>query len=108
MPIQVRVVRNDFAKIAGELRPKVTKAVRATALEISAEAKQRAPVLTGNLRRSIYTRHRSETASRVGVGAEYGPHVEYGTTRMAPRPYLTPAVEAARHRFAQRVAKVFE
>lgn len=105
MAIRMRVNTNEFGRIADEVRPKVTKAVRATALAVSDGAKRRAPVLTGNLRRSIITRHRDEFASKVGTNVEYARYVEYGTSKMSPRPYLTPALEAERHEFAERVAR---
>lgn len=105
--IRVKVTQNDFDRIADELAPKVRAAVDATALDISAAAKRSAPVLTGNLRRSLHTRHLRGFRSRVGTNVEYAPFVEYGTSRMAARPYLTPAVEAVRGAFIDRLRRVF-
>lgn len=51
---------------------------------------------TGNLRQSIhYTVEGDgkETIGRVGTDVEYGKHLEFGTSRMAPRPWLKPAIE---------------
>lgn len=50
----------------------------------------------------------SELEAIVAVGAEYGPHVEFGTVDQAAQPFLTPAVEAARETFVQKVAEVLE
>lgn len=40
----------------------------------------------------------------VAVGAAYGEYVEYGTTRMAARPYFWPAVESVRPSFEAALA----
>jgi len=48
---------------------------------------------TGNLKNSIQTNRVSQREYRVNVGAEYGIYLELGTSRMAARPFLTPAVE---------------
>lgn len=51
---------------------------------------------TGNLRASVhYTVEESgnEVIGRVGTDVEYGKHLEFGTSRMAPRPWLKPALE---------------
>ena len=57
-------------------------------------AKQVCPVDTGNLRNSIT--HSTEDNGHtvvIGTNVEYAPHVEMGTVRMRPRPYLRPAIE---------------
>lgn len=57
---------------------------------------------TGTLRRSVQI-DRTENKGRmpfvrVGTNLEYGPYLEFGTSRMAPRPWLRPAVAASRPR----------
>lgn len=47
---------------------------------------------TGNLRNSISHAADSDTAY-VGTNIEYAPYVEMGTSKMAARPFLRPAVE---------------
>jgi HK97 gp10 family phage protein len=66
-------------------------------LVIETAAKERAPVRTGTLRRSISTKithsdHSSAVAS-VGPSVDYGVHVEFGTRHMAAQPYMRPAYE---------------
>ena len=70
------------------------------ALLMSNDAKAKAPVKTGNLRRSI---HVGDEASgpdwaecAVGTNVEYAPFVELGTSKMAARPFLRPAAESTR------------
>lgn len=48
---------------------------------------------TGRLRNSItYETSESEHAVYIGSNVEYAPYVELGTSRMAARPFLKPAV----------------
>jgi len=56
-----------------------------------ADAKNIVPVRTGTLQRSIRW-WGGEGEYHVGSSVHYAPYVEYGTRRMAPRPYLTPAL----------------
>ena len=56
-------------------------------------AKMDCPVDTGNLRNSItYEVEMAEQAVYVGSDVEYAPYVELGTSRMAARPFLKPAI----------------
>ena len=41
-----------------------------------------------------------------GTNVEYGPHLEYGTVKMAARPFLTPAAEKARPGIMSKVKKL--
>ena len=51
-------------------------------------------VRTGRLRNSItHEVETSEKAVYVGSNVEYAPYVELGTYRMAPRPFIEPAIE---------------
>ena len=59
-------------------------------------------VRTGTLRRSIAWKPGLDGISPyvdVGSNVLYAPYVELGTSRMAPRPFLKPALEAARATF---------
>jgi hypothetical protein len=50
---------------------------------------------TGNLANSIGTERVDSLTSMVTVGAEYGADLEFGTTKMEPRPFIGPAIAAA-------------
>lgn len=107
--IQLHVTRNDFGRIAAELAPKISAVVVATTLEVEGEAKNDVAVLTGNLRRSLHSAFSEDlTHGAMGTDVEYAPYVEYGTSRMAAQPYVTPAVERARAPFLEAVRKVFD
>lgn len=54
-------------------------------------AKLYCPVDTGRLRNSI-SHFADEDTMYVGTNVEYAAYVEMGTSRMAPQPYLEPAI----------------
>lgn len=47
---------------------------------------------TGRLRASV-SHSSSDKEVVVGTNVEYGPYIEFGTSKMAPRPYLRPTVQ---------------
>lgn len=64
---------------------------------VEREAKKRAPVRTGTLRRSITSRvNESGNVARVGSNLRYAPFVHFGTRYMRARPFLQDALEASR------------
>lgn len=106
MTVRLIVTRNEFAKLAAGMAPKANELVVKTAFDIESGAKRAAPVKTGNLRRSLHTTPLGLARAAVGTDVEYAPYVEYGTRHMAARPYLTPAVEAARAPFLAGLQKL--
>lgn len=87
------------------------KRARLVVIKSTAEVKRggmmRAPVDTGNLRSSI-----SGTSvgliGEIGPTADYGKYVEEGTSRMAPQPYMRPALDAATPAFLAGIAAAGE
>ncbi|HEY8766045.1 MAG TPA: HK97-gp10 family putative phage morphogenesis protein [Dehalococcoidia bacterium] len=76
----------------------MANALLAGALVIEASAKEKAPVLTGNLRRSIgvavaQTLDTGSLYADIGTDVEYAPYQEFGTRFMAAQPYLRPAFD---------------
>ena len=70
-----------------ELRTVIEKAV----IIVEGNAKDLCPVDTGRLRSSITHEVKSSKdkhIGKVGSNVEYAPYVEFGTSRMAGRPYL--------------------
>ncbi len=59
--------------------------------KVVADAKSVVPVRTGTLQRSIAF-WGGEAEYVVGSRVDYAPLVEFGTSRMAPRPFLGPAL----------------
>ncbi len=61
---------------------------------------------TGNLVNSIEVEKVRPLTRHVNVHAEYAPYLEYGTARMAARPFLQPSFEEERNSFTQDVGKL--
>lgn len=81
-----------------KLKKRARNLVERTAAQVEMIAKQnvvdQGAVDTGNLLNSIHTQMVGPLTAEVGTGVEYAEHVEFGTAKMAPRPYLTPAGES--------------
>jgi HK97 gp10 family phage protein len=92
-----KVVRNaagDIDREAVVVNLQFAKAIRDTAREL-------VPFVTGRLHDSISVEDRG-LATDVVADAPYAGFVEFGTVRMAPRPYMRPAFR--QHRAAYRDA----
>lgn len=107
-----RITRDNTAMIISRARIALRTAVHAGALVIENEAKERAPVRTGTLRRSINTQVQdfspTRIVARIGPNTEYAAFLEFGTRRMAARPYMRPALDSKRAEAAATVRRVFE
>jgi HK97 gp10 family phage protein len=71
------------------------------------EAKDLAPVKTGNLRRAIYAKEGRGPSAYVAVDRTIAPYagmVERGTSRMAAEPYFRPAINAVKPLAANLIA----
>lgn len=81
-------------------RRALRKGMRKGANVVRDEARAKAPVDTGNLKRRIRTRERSEEEGNMRYAVEiprnafYGRFIEYGTSKMAAKPFLRPAAES--------------
>jgi HK97 gp10 family phage protein len=106
--VVARLVYNRLPEITAALRPRASQIVRKTASDIEAHAKAVVPVDTGNLKNSIQTEMESDLTAVVSTGVEYAPYVEYGTHKMAPRPYLGSAAEAVKPAFEAAMKALFE
>lgn len=60
---------------------------------------------TGRLANSIEFDQIGPLTATVGSSLLYALYLEYGTTRMAPRPYFRPAVEAVRPKFERALER---
>lgn len=128
----VTIVTNNFASIARRLPVEAMEVVADTLIDIDvavqtgmaaggggriyirrgrthqASAPGQMPATdTGNLAGSM--QHELDRSKGVGyyyTSVEYAPYLEYGTTRMLARPFLTPAAERARPRFIRRMSNL--
>jgi HK97 gp10 family phage protein len=114
---------NRFPEIAARLPRETSDVVRNTAHGVEADAKQKAPLDTGNLRNSIQmhmepsateavidiapNRPPNATSATAATAAEYGVYQEYGTSRgVPPHPFMTPAAEANRPKFQSAMTQL--
>ena len=96
------------AKATGQ---NLAAALRAGALVIETPAKAKAPVLTGNLRRSIHTEVSTggeKAEARVGTNVEYATAVEFGTSKQPPQPHLRPAYDENKDQAMGEVTAVLQ
>jgi len=77
------------------------------ATDIEALAKQLAPVKTGHLRSSIYTKVH-EWIAEIGAEATYASFIEFGTRYMKARPYLFPAIHEHLPRLEQIICEAID
>lgn len=102
---EVNKVKEDFRKYSVRAKTSLEKALVKAAMKVEADAKKlfrgrddvSAPGLpprvdTGRLRASI-THRLGDGFAEVGTNVEYGVHLEYGTSRMQPHPFMGPALE---------------
>ena len=76
--------------------------VKAYAAKLQQEAMRKAPVDTGNLKRSIMLNIAEDgMEATVTATAEYAAYVEYGTRFMNAQPYMKPAAEMIRPEFQE-------
>lgn len=104
---EFRTLAADLNAAGQRAEPLARLAVAKTATDLQALAQAAAPVDTGFLRSSISTTNRGLEAE-VGPTAHYGVFQEMGTSKMAPQPYLFPALDQVTPMFEQAMAEVVE
>ena len=118
MSATIKLDTTGLDEIAAKLDMRTEQVLKACAIQVEAEAKVRAPVITGYLKNSIKARRVNSKTYHVEVGADYGIHVEfghltkpfrksYGVQRfVAAKPFLRPAVEVVRRHLADLYQRV--
>lgn len=101
--ITIAGLERTKARIHAALDTAVAKGVVKTyAAKLQREAMQKAPVDTGNLKRSIMLNIAEDgMEATVTATAEYAAYVEYGTRFMDAQPYMKPAAEKIRPEFQE-------
>lgn len=89
---QVYRLAADLGKAGFSTARKAAQVVAKTAHDIEATAKSLAPVDTGALKNSIGS-DISALHAEIGPTVSYGIYQEFGTSRMAPHPFMGPALE---------------
>lgn len=76
---------------AEEYQARLAKGIKRAGQQVAGEARKRAPVNTGHLRRSIRARlkeENGETVSKIGTNVDYAIHVEYGHRTRGGKSYV--------------------
>ena len=103
--ISVKVQHNNIDPVMQKTNDSINRALEMIGIQAEKFAKALCPVGTpestgiagyigGTLHNSIaHQVVMQETAVYVGTNVKYAPYVELGTSKMAKRPYLKPAIE---------------
>ena len=90
-------VETHFRDVTSIIGPIVDRNMRELFVDVMVEnAKSMSPYLTGHNRASIKQLEGSDGSYAVGTTSGYGAYLEFGTRRMAARPYFLPAAEIAK------------
>ncbi len=93
--------------ITAKLKTDTKQAVKKAVLRTEAGAKQLTPVDTGYLRNSISSSFsQGGMEGKVGVGAEYGIYVEYGTRHQHAQPFITPSFVTNKEAFLDNMERI--
>ncbi len=106
--VVAKLVFDKLPQLRGQMRERASQAVRKTALDIEAGAKERSRVDTGNMKNAWQTEMESELSAVVYNNVDYVIHNEFGTARMSAQPMATPAAEAARPSFEAAMKELLD
>ncbi len=101
----------NISKYSKRVSAGVKRQVATTAINIESKTKlnltRQKAVDTGNLRASYRAKFSGDgLGAEVGTNVEYGPHIEFGTFKMAARPSLFPAAEQERSNYINGITEV--
>lgn len=91
-----------------DITDKVSNATFAAGNQMQFEARDNAPVDTGDLVKSIQFRMKGKFTAIVKVLVGYGGFVEFGTTRMRAQPFFTPAFAVANAQYEAQLKKILK
>jgi HK97 gp10 family phage protein len=91
--------RRKLDKLPDSVRKYVQQALNQTAQTVMSRARQLAPVKTGRLMQSIYVEMVAEYMFKVACYVPYALFQEFGTRYIAPRYFLTRALQESRSEF---------
>ncbi|GBC68389.1 hypothetical protein HRbin01_00070 [archaeon HR01] len=89
------VLPSGLEKVGGEVLGQVSKLMNSMAGRCEAAARELCPVRTGRLRASIKASREGPLLYVVEASAPYAGYVEFGTSKMPPKPFMGPAISIA-------------
>ena len=98
----MRAFAGKLLAMTGRLEAAVQKAAMVAAERCAETARSLVPVDSGELRESIRAGRQGKGAAVIAA-APHAAMVEYGTSRMAPQPYLVPAARQEEEAFAKEM-----
>ena len=120
MEFDVKVEYKANPKIF-QVEERLSAALEIAARHIEAKAKEDVPFDTGATKNSINAKPGATAGQLMGISAsaiggtlswrigpttEYAPFLEFGTRRMAARPYMVPAIESERPKLVRAVKQL--
>ena len=91
-------------KLAANLNTNVSNALASIAEQVKGRAADNAPYDTGALSNSIHSEKQTDMLYIVADQVEYGIWQELGTSKIAAKPFMTPAIEATQRDVARIIA----
>ena len=95
-----------------QVEEKVNAALKIAAFSVERKGKEKSPIDTGANRDSIFVAEVDDIggapAYRIGPTTEYGPFLEFGTSKMPARPYMIPALESERPRLIEAITQIMQ
>ena len=95
-----------------QVEDKVKAVLKIAAFAVERKGKEKSPVDTGDNRDSIFVAEVDEIGGapsyRIGPTTEYGPFLEFGTSKMPARPYMIPALESESPRLRAAIAQIMQ
>lgn len=100
----IEIVQDNTQLAKDAIRNAILSALEEIGIVAERHAKDKCPVDTGRLQRSI--RHTvDELSVEIGTDVEYASYVELGTSKMRAQPYLAPAVSNHSDEYRQILEK---
>ncbi|MGD1835016.1 MAG: HK97-gp10 family putative phage morphogenesis protein [Nitrososphaeraceae archaeon] len=94
-----KIKRDDFKVSRNTSRKLINRAAR----QVVRDAKNNAPVKTGNLRNKIGIKYANSNSAVVTSNANYAVFVEKGTRKMLPREYMNNAMKDTRPNYRNKL-----
>lgn len=92
---ELRALSASLKSAGATITHRASLVVRRSAIALASHARANAAVDTGFMQSSIDTAFDSGgLAAIISPTAEYSVYVEYGTSRMPPQPFMSPALDA--------------